>query len=314
MRGSLKLFAFLLCLFAADAALAGDSKDTTKRGMARGMRGLFFKRHFDFNNRGAEKRFARDEDRSSWVLAMPFDTVGYRLTFRDDFDSLNGQVWQIGQPWGRFHEGFPHQYYGDSEVVIENGILKLYNRYAPKVVRGTDSNYLIPYGTGLINTSNSAIFTYGYFAIRSKNPRGPATWPAFWLTGKYHWPPEIDIFEMYGRCSGEDIHEQRISVHFGKIENHTKRTLTKSVRLTEDTDTNFHIYSCLWEPGKMTFYTDGVLLKTITLNPWMEQFYKEPMFIILNNAVDHRYLGCIRPGDMPSTFEVDWIRVYQKKP
>jgi beta-glucanase (GH16 family) len=75
---------------------------------------------------------------------------------------------------------------------------------------------------------NQKCFKYGYFAIRSKNPTGPATWPAFWLTGQKNWPPEIDIFEMYGKSNGEKIHRQTMTVHMGKTETRTKRMVVKS--------------------------------------------------------------------------------------
>jgi beta-glucanase (GH16 family) len=88
--------------------------------------------------------------------------------------------------------------------------------------------------------------------------------------------------------------------------------LTKKVDLKETTDSAFHIYSCLWEPGKIQFFTDGVLLKEIQLNSWMQQFYQEPMVVILNNAVDHNYLDCIDNSKMPVDFIVDWIKIYQK--
>lgn len=275
------------------------------------MVGMFFKRYLDLGNSGSKSRYNRSE-KSTERLAFPFDSEGYRLTFSDNFDSLDLAIWGIGQPWGRFHGQFPHQYYGDSEVFVTDGILHLQNRWDPKDFQYGDSLIRIPYGTGLINTYHSANFTYGYFAIRSKNPSGPATWPAFWLTGRYNWPPEIDIFEMYGKCSGGGIHNQTMTLHFGKIENGSKSLLTKSVQLPAETDTVFHIYSCLWEPGEVQFFTDGVLLKTIKLNQWMEQFYMEPMYVVLNNAVDHRYLNCLKNEGLPADFQVDWIRIYQK--
>lgn len=286
-------------------------QDSTMNGHGKGKTGIFFKRYFDLRNSGSEKRYRR-EDKSTDRLAFPFDSEGYQLVFSDEFDTLNHQVWGIGQPWGRFHGQFPHQYYGDTEVFVSDGILHLQNRYAPMDFEYRDSQLSIPYGTGLVNTYHSANFTYGYFAIRSKNPSGPATWPAFWLTGRYNWPPEIDIFEMYGHCTGKDIHEQTMTVHFGKIENHSKTSLTKKVQLPMETDTVFHIYSCLWEPGKISFYTDGVLLKEIKLNRWMQQFYMEPMYVVINNAVDHNYLGCMKNELLPVDFQVDWIRIYQK--
>jgi beta-glucanase (GH16 family) len=283
--------------------------DSTRKGFGRAKVGFFFKRTFDFRNGFGQSRI-RKSVKPAAKLTLSAESDKYSLAFEDNFDSLNTQIWQLGQPWGRFHGQLPHQYYGDSEVFVKNGILYLQNRFAPKVFHQGDSLITIPYGTGLINTYHSKEFTYGYFSIRSKNPSGPATWPAFWLTGKNNWPPEIDIFEMYGRSNGRSVHEQTMTLHFGKIETNTKTHLMKSVQLRKDTDTAFHIYSCLWQPGRITFYTDGLKVRTIKLNRWMEQFYKEPMYLIVNNAIDHRYLKYIDNSKLPVSLEVDWIRVY----
>lgn len=286
--------------------------DSTRDGFGRAKAGMFFKRSFDFRNGFGQSRVKRNI-KSASKLHLPLEGLQYKIEFEDNFDSLNTQIWQKGQPWGRFHGQQPHQYYGDSEVFVKNGILYLQNRYAPMTFKNGDSLISIPYGTGLINTYYSRQFTYGYFSIRSKNPSGPATWPAFWLTGKNNWPPEIDIFEMYGRSNGRSIHEQTMTLHFGKIETKTKTHLMKSVQLKKDTDTAFHVYSCLWEPGRVVFYTDGIKVRTIKLNRWMEQFYREPMYLIVNNAIDHRYLKYIDNSKLPVSLEVDWIRVYSVK-
>ncbi|MBL7812066.1 MAG: glycoside hydrolase family 16 protein [Bacteroidetes bacterium] len=292
--------------------IAAQNLDSTRDGVGRGRTGIFFKRYMDMRNAGASRRYHREE-REAERLTFPFESDGYQLVFRDDFDSLNLKTWQRGQPWGRFHVQQPHQYYGDSEMYTNKGILYLENRYAPATFKEGDSTYDIPYGTGLLNSYHSHNFRFGYFAIRCKNPRGAATWPAFWLTGKYNWPPEIDIFEMYGKCDGKNVHEQTMTLHFGKIETHTKTSLTKSVRLTEDTDTQFHIYSCLWQPDEISFFTDGIPIITMKLNRWMRQFYQEPMYMVVNNAVDHRYLQCIDRRKLPCSLQVDWIQVYQQK-
>lgn len=290
---------------------AQNPLDSTRDGLFSGRWGIFKQSNLDLNNGFGHSRYRREE-KSTDRLAFPFDSEGYRLVFEDNFDSLDLKKWQIGQPWGRFHAQTPHQYFGDSEVYVKNGILFLENRYAPKYFSHADTQMKIPYGTGLINTYYSKQFLYGYFAIRCKNPKGPATWPAFWLTGRDNWPPEIDIFENYGRCNGKSIHEQTMTLHFGKIETRTKTLVTKSFRLTEDTDEAFHIYSCLWEPGKVTFYTDGVRVRTIKLNRWMQQFYNEPMYLLINNAVDYRYLNCLDNSTLPVTLEVDWVRVFSR--
>ncbi len=174
---------------------------------------------------------------------------------------------------------------------------------------------LIPYSVGVANTFHSKNFTYGYFAIRSKNPSGPATWPAWWLTGKNNWPPEIDIFEMYGGATGKGVHTQTMTIHTGKVETHTKQMLMKKFRLKADTDTAFHIYACLWTPKRIEFYTDNVRVKSVKLNKWMRQFYQEPMYLILNNALENKYLpNLVSSGNATSDFQVDWVQVYQAIP
>lgn len=172
--------------------------------------------------------------------------------------------------------------------------------------------FMIPYSVGVVNTFHSKNFTYGYFAVRSKNPKGPATWPAWWLTGKNNWPPEIDIFEMYGKATGNSINTQTMTVHTGKVETHTKQMMMKKIRVSEDTDTAFHIYACLWTPKKIDFYTDGIKVKSIQFNRWMAQFYQEPMFLVLNNALENTYIPqLIESGNKTSDFQVDWVQVYQ---
>jgi len=306
-------FILLLVVQGGALDLYSQGADTTMRRHGRAKFGIFFKRYFDFKNNGSQRKYEKDQEKSTPRLAFPFESEAYSLVFEDNFDSFDRNTWQVGQPWGRFHVQFPHQYYGDSEIFVKDGTLHLLTRYAPKPILSQDSVYISTYATGLVNSYYSHNFIHGYFAIRSKNPKGPATWPAFWLTGKYNWPPEIDIFEMYGKCDGNDIHEQTMTLHFGKTENNSKTSITKSLQLPANTDTVFHIYSCLWEPGKISFITDGVLVKSVTLNGWMEQFYREKMFIVLNNALDHRYLDCIDNAKLPNDFQIDWIRVYQRK-
>ena len=305
----MRFFCLSMLLAFVCACAAQHSLDSTKKGYRWGKTGLLLKRSFDWVNLPGNGHFTQ-ADRCSNHLHLPADASKYALVFADDFDSLNTNIWQIGQPWGRFHGQQPHQYYGDSEVIVKNGKLSLLNRYSPKVFANGDTNCQIPYATGLINTANSKTFQYGYFAIRCKNPSGPATWPAFWLTGKNNWPPEIDVFEMYGRCKGKSIHRQTMTAHYGKIETSTKTHVMKSVKLPSNTDTAFHIYACLWLPGKIQFYTDGVLVRTMRMNKWMKQFYNEPMYLVVNNAVDHRYLECIDNSKLPVSLEVDWIKVY----
>lgn len=238
-------------------------------------------------------------------------TKDWKLTFYDHFDSFDKNKWRKGQPWGAFHPGFPHQYYLDSSVYTKNGNLYLDGAFKPKKfdVFGKDS--MIPYGVGLVITDNSFRQKFGYFEIRSKNPSGPATWPAFWLTGTYSWPPEIDIFEMYGKRKGHRIHFRQTNIHWGEDGKKSKGELINGMKLSPDTDSMFHIYGCNWTSKSISFYTDGILTRKIKLNKKMQHWFNQPMVVIINNSIDHRYLKYIDNKKLPTHFVIDYVKVYQ---
>lgn len=323
--------------------------DSTKMGFHAAKLSMYFKKNWDFRSARYSRQF-KHQTKNTTSLVLPEEAKDYQLVFEDNFDTFNPAVWSKGQPWGRFHPDNAHQFYGDPQVFVANGKLHLLNEPRPypiiienqpkgdvermyramnetnlihkdiiqiQRVNAADSDtgklaLMIPYSVGVVNTFHSQNFTYGYFAVRSKNPSGPATWPAWWLTGKNNWPPEIDIFEMYGKVTGKSVNTQTMTVHTGKVETHTKQMMMKKLRVAEDTDSAFHIYACLWTPKKIDFYTDGIKVKSIRFNRWMAQFLKEPMYLVLNNALENTYIPqLIESGNKTSDFQVDWVKVYQ---
>jgi beta-glucanase (GH16 family) len=308
-----QIFIFSLLFFALPKNLFSQNKSP------RGFKNLNLYREFVakssrvFNPHGTTAKIRYSLSRKyTDSLVLPKSYSQSKLVFHDAFDSFNSNTWGVGQPWGVYHPSFPHQYYGDSEVFVKNGYLYLLNQSRKKTFNSnTKDSITIPYGTGLINTFKSNSFQYGYFAIRCKNPQGAATWPAFWLTGRYHWPPEIDIFEMYGKKDGSTVHKQMITLHLGETENKSKRQFERGFKLPSNTDTSFHIYSCDWNDKRIRFYTDGVYVKSFRLTAWMKQYFQEPMYLIVNNALDHRYLEYLPKGKFSQAFVVDWVKVYQ---
>lgn len=238
---------------------------------------------------------------------------GWILSFHDEFDSLDIKKWRLGQPWGEYHPGHPHQYYSNEMISVENGFLHLRGSYQPKTFRSGDSNITIPYAIGLINSDISFKQKYGYFEIRSKNPKGPATWPAFWLTGATKWPPEIDIFEMYGKSKGKHIHNQYATIHYGKSDTKSRGYLSKKVNLPNNTDTAFHIYGCEWTPDYIRFFTDGKQVAYIRMNKSLRKWMDEEMVVIINNSFEEKYLSSYADKTkVNNDFVVDWVRVYMK--
>jgi beta-glucanase (GH16 family) len=272
---------------------------------------FYFKNHLSVRNGLIKTGYALNKPKTKENDTTPFKP-GWTLTFSDEFDTLDTHKWRKGQPWGEYHGAYLHQYYSNNEIKTSNGYLYLGGSYSPKTYVKEDTTFTIPFAVGLINSDVSFSQKYGYFEIRSMNPTGAATWPAFWLTGAHRWPPEIDIFEMYGKKDKGTIHNQYATIHFGKDGKRSRGYLSKKINLPNNTDSVFHVYACEWDPKFIKFYTDGKLVNYIRVNKRLRKWLDDEMVIIINNSFDHRYLNYIHDGFQTNQFVVDYVRVYKR--
>jgi len=197
------------------------------------------------------------------------------------------------------------QYYTNrtDNVVIANGILKI----IAKKESYSGSNYT----SARILTKGKFSFKYGKVEIRAKLPIGVGTWPAFWMLGDnidtVGWPAcgEVDIMEHVGKNQGTVQSAMHTPSSFGATVNHGSQYLA-------DISTAFHIYAVQWTSEKMVFSVDGVV--HYTYNPATKNSSTWPFnanqFIILNVAMGGNFGGTIDPNFVSSTFEIDYIRVY----
>ncbi len=302
---------FLIWLLAGTATLSPAQDNDSLESHKKPVKLLYFKKKMSARNALLKIRYHFNK-RPKKVADSFYLKKGWKLTFHDDFDSLDTRKWRVGQAWGEMHPDNLHQYYAASEVITKNGYLYLGGTYKPKQITYKDSLITVPYAIGLVNTDISFTQKYGYFEIRSRNPAGPASWPSFWLTGATKWPPEIDIFEMYGGKKGKSIHNQYASIHWGKNYTRSMGYLTQKINLPNNSDTVFHTYGCEWTPSYIRFYTDGRLVSHIRVNKRLRKWLDEEMVIVINNCFERKYLKYLPEGFTGNQFVIDWIRVYQR--
>ncbi len=200
--------------------------------------------------------------------------------------------------------------------------------------------------TGEIWTNKK--FTYGKFEAKVKIPKGKGFFPAFWLWTGHPVYNEIDIFEFWNEPKDEiknnpDAYDPNLlsrvhnmTVHYNVDPSQDTARKTCSRKYTENTafSENFHIFSLIWEPDKIIWLVDGEevgemyryynLLNNEVECPypsnWLfkrerEFFPKDPMYLILNLAIR---AGENLPPDestvFPNAMEVEWVRVYQRRP
>ena len=191
----------------------------------------------------------------------------------------------------------------------------------------TYKNY--DFTSGRINTENNHNFTYGLFECRAKVPKGEGYLPAFWLMAANEdendeygvWPTcgEIDMMEVLGNET-DLVHG---TIHYGlpRKQNQGKYKITKAGESFSDT---YHTFATKWEPGKITWYVDGI--KYYETSDWFSTredgktlAYPAPfdhdMYIILNLAVGGSWVGYPDKAaleDMENqSFDIDYVRVYQ---
>ena len=246
---------------------------------------------------------------------------GYKLKWKDDFngDSLNKADWNV-----ETHEpGWVNsewQAYVDSadNIQVKDGKLLL------KPVKTVDKDGNASYTSGRINTQGRHDFKYGYFECRAKVPTGKGYLPAFWMMPTDEnlygqWPKcgEIDIMEVMG----QETNKAYGTIHYG--EPHAQSQGTYSVSKSDNFADNYHTYAVDWEPGKITWYIDGI--KYHEESDWFSAKenqgtvaypapFDQPFYMILNLAVGGSWVGY--PDDTTTyddqEYAIDYVKVYQK--
>lgn len=181
------------------------------------------------------------------------------------------------------------------------------------------------YTSGRISTQNKQTFTYGRFECRAKVPKGQGYLPAFWLMANDEnvygqWPRcgEIDCMEVMG----QETNKAYGTIHYGNPHSESQGTYYTGADEADFSD-DFHTFTCDWEPGKITWYVDGI--KYHEESDWYSTTvgqgtltypapFDQPFYIILNLAVGGSWVG--NPNDETSfdnnPYEIDYVRVYQK--
>jgi hypothetical protein len=252
---------------------------------------------------GAEKRWLKDGGTPQKV----YPTSEYQTVFEDNFLSpLDPSKWGYAMPWGDFHPGYLHQYYDTdgslSQIEKDRGlVLKLRN--TPKTYKKSElpdwrtspsmpEEFTIPTGVGFIHTREA--WKYGWFEAEIKLPLGSSYWSAFWTSGKYGWPPEIDIFEAYTHKGpnyrgtlGLKDHYIEPNLHYGSVEGGTKEQYGPYNIPVFEPYNRFVQYVCHWESDFIKIYYDGHLVFQCTDHKVLEWFNKDKsdQFLILNHGL-----------------------------
>jgi len=247
----------------------------------------------------------------------------WKLVWNDEFD-------RTGQPdpskW-TYETGFVRnqelQWYQPGNARCENGLLIIEARrerkknpdFQPGSPNWKASREYAEYTSASLTTKGIVSWRYGRFEMRGRIDTRAGLWPAFWTVGvEGRWPQngEIDIMEYYR----DTLLANLIWAGPGRTSSFTRKKPIASFADPE-WSRKFHVWRMDWDENCIVITVDGEVLNDSDLNqaanPDGRNGFRQPHSIILNLAIGGGAGGDPSATGFPARFEVDYVRVYQKK-
>ena len=250
----------------------------------------------------------------------------YKLVWSDEF---NNNGCPDSTNW-RYEHGFVRneewQWYQPENARCENGLLvieaKREQKPNPKYEAGSNDwrrgRKFINYTSSCLITSGKKMWQYGRFEMRGRIDISEGMWPAWWTLGvEKRWPAngEIDIMEYYrGKllaniaCLGKDRKPEWYSNTFA----------VDSIGGV-NWSSKFHTWRMDWTEEFIALYLDDQLLNKVAVDSLANKDgtgfnpFRQPHYMLLNLAVGGMNGGDPTNTSFPRLFEVDYVRVYQKR-
>ena len=254
---------------------------------------------------------------------------GYKLIWADEFEDgtkPNPVYWSYENGFVRNEE---LQWYQAENANIQDGKLVVSGKkesvknpqYQPDSRNWKENREFAKYTSASINTNGKFDFQFGILEVKAKIDTSMGMWPAIWTLGiEKGWPSngEIDVMEYYlvdqkpailanaawkGKTSYVSWDSEKIP--FSEF-------LQKDPKWAD----KYHIWKMDWTADFIKIYLDNQLLNTIDLtttkNPDGFNPFHQPHYILLNLAIGGNG-GDPSITSFPRKYEVDYVRVYQKK-
>lgn len=278
--------------------------------------------------------------RPAWLGRRPPVAGDWTPTLRAEFDGQALDLSTFSVRWFNWWDKRQHDSARNTFVRDGKLVLRAERRTGPhndepdpaKAMPGSstkDRPWETPYAVGWADTFGKWTQRYGYFEARLKLPTAPNLWPALWLcpdrglarypqgvpmrdwsqfrdrTSTYDGGMEIDMVEAQSLWGP---HRFNTSCHWDGYGKEHKKLGTNANYIPADAD-GFITVGMLWLPGHLSFWGNG------------EKFWQwesprvmsEPAFLELQNQIGGWDNDPIDDTKLPADFEIDYIRVWQRR-
>lgn len=271
-----------------------------------------------------------DQDNNgNWVL---------NAEMSDEFeaDALDEYKWLIQGKNGVYQSSFvgrPPSQFSTNNVRLEDGKLKIQTRwepdynFSPKTHPNTGEKFE-NITTAAVVSKNT--FRYGYMEVKSKSANAQVT-SSFWATNRADATikSELDMFETFGGHKTNIAWRKRLKFNIISWEPNNPYYLpggngpvySDNIQVNHETASDFHVYGFEWAPDYVKIYVDGELhpqgtiTKTSLTNNGADsdRWVTDTDYHIWFDSETFPWLGLPEKEDLPVDYEIDYIRVWQKK-
>lgn len=259
---------------------------------------------------------------------------GWKLVWSDEFNrdgKLDESCWSYENGFARNQE---LQWYQPENAYCRGGVLVIEGRQEerPNPLYEAGSSDWRKKREKIMYTSTCAItrgkkeFQYGRLEVRAKIPTASGAWPAIWTLGTgMEWPScgEIDVMEYYRI---EDVPHILANVAWGKDRawdahwNSHATPYDYFLKKDPQWGDKFHVWRMDWDEEAIRLYLDDELLNETLLSKTTNgksgdyrNPFKQPHYILLNLALGGMHGGTPDVSAFPMRYEIDYVRVYERK-
>jgi beta-glucanase (GH16 family) len=272
-------------------------------------------------------------------VTNPATKSNHTLIFSDEFSGSRSAYWNYTSVYNTNYEGYcwgngaaDYSFYNKISnqsfptvsgigQVIRLATVKESTPYTP------DASSLPPkqYTTEMLASDNCVggtteiqrhSFQYGYFEMKSKNPKARYMWPAFWLFGGGGGNSE------YNEIDGFEFATNDWAVLTNHFQTNGNRTANGKFIFSMPGQTfgdTWVTYGIKWEPNKIIWYINNKPVKIVTdqYDPSIGKpnvIPSIPMSIIANSGCQMNYTNYDfnLPESFPNYMDIDYIRVFQR--
>lgn len=229
-----------------------------------------------------------------------FDAISkLKLTFSDEFTSLDKNKWDIGYFWGKALANTVYSLENERQCFTEKNVhvagSELSISTIKQAAKGTRWNPAafgfvageFDYTSSLINTGKSFRQKFGRFDFKVKMSQSAPIVHHVWLVGEKQ-EPMINV-----ACFGKD----KDKIRMGKVSNGSVKTMTID---GADLSKDYYIISLIWTADKLVWLINGVEVMV-----QKDNVPQDAMYINFSSHVTSK--GDVQNGEL----NVDWVRVYE---